>query len=358
MGCPTRWLFAAALVLAGWALAPAPARAAFDPFDWAAKPGDSRSYESVTRRFEDLLQVYDYPAVFRALQQDARASSAWRGDETTHRHLLQALEVLNGRFATFARYRDAGSGGAPDLDRLLDDIPTGLFQCVDERCFSGTPFEVTYEELAGLPAAQGEDFLYRVDSVHRLLWNLKQPAIRASVQGIRRARQRWDRFVEQGMAQYPWEAVGNDLLAPEGSIEFPPQRQWIFLHPQLGVEVSTDGLNDLRVKESLLVEVVGHVWYRWQDTDPAAGLRWWGVSGALSLRDDLRPGIGVVGHYGKLVTLGVLWHDRDEDDNWFDQAPHLVFGVDLFRLVEDRAPAYQEAWRNALGGSHEARAHR
>ena len=64
--------------------------------------------------------------------------------------------------------------------------------------------------------------------------------------------------------------------------------------------------------------------------------------------NDLRPGIGLVGHYGKLVTLGVLWHDRDENNNWFDQAPYLVLGIDLFRLVEDRAPAYQEAWRRAI----------
>ena len=351
MRCPSRQLLAAALVLGGWAFCIDAARAEFDPFDWEPKPADARSYESVTQRFGDLLQVYDYPAVFRALQRNAETSLDWSGDEPAHRHLLQALEVLNGRFTTFSQYRDAGSGGAPDLDRLLDDVPTGLFQCLNEVCFSGTPFQVTYDDLAALPEPQGKDFLYRVDTIHRLLWELKKPAIRASVQGIRKARQRWDLFVEQGMAQYPWEAVGNNLVAPEGSIEFPPDRQWIFLHPQLGVEMSTDGLKNLRVKESLLVEVVGHAWYRWQkDDDPGAGLRWWGVSGAVSLRDDLRPGIGLVGHYGKLVTLGVLWHDRDEDDNWFDQAPFLVFGIDLFRLVEDRAPTYQESWRNAMEG--------
>lgn len=339
-------LFGTFLLLGGLG---GPARAAFDPYEWEPRPEDSRSYERVRERFAALLEVHDYPAVFLALQAEAQGSPLWQGGEPVRQKLLQALDELTGRFVGLPPPASGALGTAEGLDRLLSRVDTGLFQCLDERCFGGTAFEVTFEELAVLPQEQGEDFRYRVDAVGRLLWDLKRPALGETVAAIRAARGRWDAFVEQGMSQYPWEAVFNTYLAPEGTIEFPPPRQWVFLHPQLGVEVSTGGFRDLRVKEALLVEAVGHVWYRWRKTgSPAAELRWWGLSVAASLRDDLPPGVGLVGHWGRLLTLGVLWHDGDEDGAWFDEAPFLVFGLDLFRLVEDRAPAYHRKWQDAL----------
>lgn len=339
----TGWFVVLALVSGGLA------QTKFDPYEWNPDPGDPRSYESTRQRFSALLDVWDYPSVFRALRLDAEASPAWEGTEPAYRSLLQALEILDRRLAAFRGSLAPAPGEATALDGFLDDVPTGLFQCTNETCFGGQPFEVTFEQLAELSEAQGEDFRYRVDAVDHLLWDLKEPTLKTNVMAIRAARERWDAFVDQGMSQYPWEAGLNNYLAPEGTIEFPPARQWILLHPELGVEVSTDGIKDLRVKESLLVEAVGHVWYRWRKAgDPGAGLRWWGVSAAASLRDDLRPGIGLVGHYGKLYTLGVLWHDGDEDGAWFDQAPFVVLGLDLFRLVADRAPEYQRKWQQAL----------
>ncbi len=336
---------AAALLLA----LSAPALAAFDPFEWEPVPEDPRSYEAVRERYAPVLEVYDYPTVLLALQAEAEGSPHWQGGEPVYRRLLQALDELTGRFAAVPPPAPGELGGGEGLDRLLARVDTGLFQCVGEKCFSGRPFEVAFEDLAALPQEQGEDFRYRVDTVGRLLWELKKPALRENVAAIRDARERWDVFVEEAMSQYPWEAVFNTYLAPEGTIEFPPSRQWIFLHPEVGVEVSTDGLKDLRADLSLAVEVLGHTWYRWKKRgDPGAGLRWWGVAAAATLRDAVRRGGGWGGRYGRLWTLGVVWHDDDEDDRWFDQAPYVLFGVDLFRLVEDRAPEYQRKWQQAL----------
>lgn len=340
----------AAALLASFLLAVAlggTASAAFDPYEWTPVPEDSRSYEGVGERFAALLAVHDYPSVLLALRAEAERSPAWQGDEPVYRKLLQAMDELTGRFAALPP-APLGLGDPGELDRLLSRVNTGLFQCLDERCFGGTDFEVAFEDLARLPEAQGEDFRYRVHTVDRLLWDLRRPALRQAAEAIRDARVRWDAFVEEGMSQYPWEAVFNTHLAPEGTIEFPPSRQWVLLHPQVGVEVSTGGLRNLRAKESLLVEVVGHVWYRWHETGHGGvGLRWWGISAAASLRDDLPPGVGVVGHWGRLFTVGVLWHDGDEDGAWFDQAPFVVLGLDLFRLVEDRGPAYHRKWEEA-----------
>lgn len=321
-----------------------------DPDAWEPAPSDPRSAAAVRQRFAAPLAVYDYPSVWRALQQEFERSPIWNRDEPIYHRLSGAFRLLNERFDRFESDLAAAVDRAERIDAFLERYPTGLFQfpCPGRICFRDD-LEVSYDDVAQLPRAQAEDFLYRVQTIDQLLNDFKRPAIEATVNAIAAAERRWDLYLKEGMSQFPWEAAINGWLIGGGSIEFPPRRQWIVLHPELGVEVSTDGLESLRAKESGTIELLGHVWYRWPGRDrPEAELRWWGVAAAATLRDDLRPGLGVIGHYGRFVTLGVIWHDTDADDDWFDQAPFVMMGIDLFRFASERAPAFQKRAERAL----------
>lgn len=145
--------------------------------------------------------------------------------------------------------------------------------------------------------------------------------------------ERWENYLDRGYSQMPWESLFNGyvLSLPEHG---PPDRQWILLHPSLGIEASTSSIDDIRVKESLQVELLGHIWYRGDDLD-----NYWGVSASASFREDLDPGLGVLVHLRRHWSLGVTWHDFDED-------PYLFLSVDLFRFARRKAPVYVERYED------------
>jgi hypothetical protein len=324
---------------------------ALDPFEWEPNPNDPRAYPPVRERFQEALAVYDYPTVFQQLQEELEASPLWEKTEPEYQHLRDALRELNERFSRFDANLAAADKEGETLDSFLARTPTGLFQfpCPDGVCFSGKGYALPYSEIEALPDPLAEDLLFRIDTVNHLLTDFKQPAIRQTVRAIENAQARWEIYLREGMSQFPWEAAFNSWTIGADNIQYPPRRQWILIHPELGVEVSTRSLKEVTAKESLAIELFGHVWYRWRNLNqPEKGLRWWGISAAVSLRDDLRPGVGFIAHYGRFVTLGITWHDPDEDGRWFNDAPFVMMGIDLFRFAEDRVPSYQKKWERAL----------
>ena len=124
--------------------------------------------------------------------------------------------------------------------------------------------------------------------------------------------------------------------------------QWILLHPQVCVSVSTRSFGDLTARDAFLVEAFGHLWYSWQDENrPEDGLRWWGLTAVAVFREDVRPGAGIALEYGRTMTLGVTWHDDDEDDDWFDDEPYVVMSVDLLSFVQEKASQYRSLRKQA-----------
>src|SRR6476661_579507 len=301
-------------VLGFWALMATPVLA-FDLGDCPTQPFDTRAYEQLQGRFADQLTSNRYADIFLALQHDAENSTLWSHDERAYTSLLQALATLNERFANF----DQALANVDDkqaFEKFLTNYPTGLFQCGNRTYFSGLPIQVTFDELEALKGDRAEDrakdFLFRAQTVDRLLNQMKKSSREATIQGIRNAAMRWELFLKEGRSQYPWEAFINGLdptIRPE-NIKFPPSRQWIVLHPELAVELSTHSFKDIRAKQSLLVDVVGHTFYWWSNRDdPSQGLSYAGITAVASFRDDMRPGIGVMAHYGRYVNGGVVWRD-------------------------------------------------
>jgi len=316
---------------------------ALDPHEWDADTTDERAYEQVVRKYADELAWLNYPRVFTDLEQDLKGAKVWSGETSVYPRLLRAMSVLNQRFNGFEMALHDSAQRGTRLDAFLNAWETGGYQfpCTGDECFAAD-YVVRYAELEQLSDARAEDFLQRVRTVNNLLVDFKSPALKRTTVAIRQAKERWETFVERGRSQYPWEVLLNGPIF-KSTIEYPPMAQLVAVHPGIAVEMTTEDLKELRAKEALVIEVMGFIWYRWKDkTRPKAGLHWWGLSGTVSARDDLRPGVGVLVHYGHMVTVGLSWHDDDRDDQWFDQAPYLLAAFDLFQLAQGRVPEKQK----------------
>jgi hypothetical protein len=342
--------FATPLVL--FAVLWIPPALALDAENWPVirQADDSRAYEQVKQRFQQSLSNLEYLKVFAELQRELETSAVWSKQEHAYTSLGQAFSTLNERFTTFDTEL-AKSDSNKAVDEFLERIPTGLFQfpCPDTRCFNGRMIEVTYDDLEHLPDAKAKDFLYRLETVNRLLTDFKASSLQKTLKGIHDAAKRWELFLREGRSQYPWEAAFNGWAIGAESIQFPPSRQWILLHPELGVEISTAAMKDLRAKQSLVIDVLGHTWYRWRDSDdPSKGLDYWGIAAVTSLRDDMRPGIGAMAHYGRFINVGVVWRDENRDNRWFNESPFVLISIDLFRFAEYKVPQYKKQFEKRL----------
>jgi len=338
-----------------------------DPQDWmhSPQPKDDRSYASARERFADELEHYRYAEVFRALEQDLRVWMLEHGDDEPHLKLLHMFGVLNGEFSHYEEElaRLAGRSDATDralgkqaTNEFLKTYRTGLFQFVEAypRCgWFSAGYTVSCDELDAVGRSDPcsvEDFLFRATTVDSLLWEFttRDSALAQTVQGIRLAADRWENFLSGGKTMYPWEAGLNAWWIGGGSPQEPPMHQWILLHPQVCVSVSTRSFGDLTARDAFLVEAFGHLWYSWQDENrPEDSLRWWGLTAVAVFREDVRPGAGIALEYGRTMTLGVTWHDDDEDDDWFDDEPYVVMSVDLLSFVQEKASQYRSLRKQA-----------
>ena len=160
------------------------------------------------------------------------------------------------------------------------------------------------------------------------LMNEQAALVRAeNVGDLRSAVIGWENYLDRGYSQMPWESLVNSWLIEPPELG-PPRRQWVFLHPTVGLELSVAPVDETTVKEALHVELFGHIWYRGKELD-----NFWGISVAASLREDVDPGLGFLVHIRRNWNLGVTWHGVDGD-------PFLFFSVDLFRFARENAEKY------------------
>lgn len=319
-----------------------------DILEWdnVRKAEHPASYESVQRRYEYLIAVRRNETLFLTLRDEVKDSGVWPRSDAIYKRLLAAFDEVSKRFVDFQFDRKidaAADRAAADavVNAFLDTKATGLFQLVNETWFGGRPYAITVTEVEALADERYHDFMHRVTTAERLLTDFRKPNRVLAKEAIERATSRWRQYVFDGRSQYPWEMVLNgSAIGPHSDIQHPPTRQWILAHPELGIETGTAGRGaaNLTAKESMVVQALGHVWYRWPASDEIDP-RWWGLSATVSLREEIRPGVGFTGHYGKVINVGVLWHDLDRDGNPFNETPYVFTGVDLFRLAKKHLPA-------------------
>ena len=334
-----RWCLAAATFLAG----DIGKAQGIDPLAWRADSSSPTSFTQVVRKHRERLEVHDFAPVLESLLLDLEGSPLWSHSDPVYQRLHRSLAEVVRRFASFERQLEATEDVGAAVDGFLATTPTGLFQEVDQGWFAAGD-RVTFEEIEALPAAQADDFLHRRQTIELLLNAFRRPARSRALHAIRLAAERWEVYLDLGRSQYPWETWLNEHppLRVRSNIQHPPSRQWIVAHPELGVVIPTHGrwLSEATADEGLLVQLLGHVWYRWTDRSmPSRGLRWWGVSTAGTLQTESGPGFGLMALYGPTVTVGAVWADGGRPGQWIESPPRLVFGIDLYRFAERVTPS-------------------
>ena len=222
----------------------------------------------------------------------------------------------------------------PLVDDAGEEVPGYFGGSADELALFAWEPDGEHVRLLLAPAEvrQWRLLAYALDE---LLTRQVELVRRENVEDLRAAVARWENYLDEGYSQMPWEALVNGWLIEPPELG-PPDRQWIVMHPTVGVELSVEPLDEATVKESLHVEALGHLWYRGRELDD-----YWGVSASISLREDLEPGIGLLVHLKRHWNLGITWHDVRDD-------PFLFFSVDLFGFARQNAASYVERYEGAL----------
>jgi len=189
-----------------------------------------------------------------------------------------------------------------------------------------------------LTEEQAEDIRYRANAANELLVLLRGDADDAIIEAIDTSYRRWVNFLDNGFVMFPWEIGLNSALL-NWDIRTPPSTQFIFLHPSLGVQIPLDGLSDpvkFRAKESLVIEVAGHLWYRGQFLDNYSG-----VSGTVVLREDLPPGLGFLVRPARGFSAGLNWHFSANEQKQFIKTPYLTVSVNVLNLIKSNRGLFE-----------------
>ena len=302
---------------------------------WEPDSNDPRAAEKLKERFAETREAYI--DAFTEIRERLRSSTAWKGSDAA----AAIQSKLDAQLTTVLR--QLSEVRSPD-DFLVLGYTTSRFQ----RDTAPDPdrwFEihnerpeniVTLSELERIPVAAAEDFRYRVDAAHALLREFGAPAVAKTQKDIADINARWELFLNKGPSQYPWESFLNGLLIETG-FERPPTRQYILFHPLAVVEVTNTSLQHLQASQALAVEMLGFAHYRFGSSNDTPTLRWFGASATVGIHENRDPSWGVMGHYNRTVTAGVLWgNDVERDD------PTIIVGVDLYQLVQKKLPEYRE----------------
>lgn len=314
----------------------------FDPSDAWMDNTDERHYENVIDRNWQMIEQEQWPEIFSRIADEVALSEVdWSGAEEVRDRFLDAL--------------DASIDELKEIDALyngvylkhLDQLHTGRFaEGTTGDGFVGflgmNPAIVLCMEGAEqanpcnqpehpiLNSAQAEDIRYRANAANELLLILRSEADTAILDAIETSYKQWNNFLDNGFVMYPWEITLNSALL-NWDIRTPPSTQFILLHPSLGIQIPLDGFKDpvdFRVKESLMIEVAGHLWYHGEFLENFAGF-----SATVVFREDLPPGIGALARPKRGIAAGLNWHLSPENGKQFIKTPYLSVSVDLLQFI-------------------------
>lgn len=325
---------------------------------------DVRYRAQVLARYRELLDSGRHVAVLQALADEFRALpwpshaevkrtfqahmdgvvAAFRAAVEASTH-SGALTTDEQRSAVVDELRTRRLGAESLLPQKRKDVPAGPVVEEDDDApertvlvfFAGAPDEIRcYEPAPGgirllVPPEIQTDLRLRGDAFQAVFQHAIATLQDLGAESIRAADRAWQNYLFHGYSQYPWEALFNGWVVSYDVFD-PPDEQWIFLHPTLGVEASTVSLDEITADEVFNVELLGYLHYYGTDNE-----RYLGASLAATLRSDIGPGIGLVTHWTKGFSLGITWHGEQED-------PFVYLSFDLFRFLQTEGPAFRESY--------------
>lgn len=306
-------------------------------------PDDPRSFQNVQNRYADEINNSEWADLLLALAENFRQTATeWNDNREVYRLFAAELDSLVNEFRHAHRSGD-------DYYRSLNSIKTVRFNQGETggviTYFKGQPADILLcssvmseespcTDRPILSVEQAEDLRYRANTIELLLDRFKREPMTATVRQIETSHKKWSNFIDRGFTMYPWEAKLNSHLLT-WSIKSPPEHQFIFLHPSLAVQASTGFFTDvheLKFRESLMVEVIGVMWYHGDHLEKYRGL-----SGTFVLRQDIPPGIGGNLHLGRGLSLGLNFHLSEVENKTFIKSPFLSVSLDLLGALKSNS---------------------
>lgn len=326
-----------------------------------AQNASEPSFDRLKERFPDRSRTATYIAIFDDLHQGLKNNPAWDAAGAPAARIREALDKQLGAVIDELAAVNASLGGDASADeasteflvadrtteRFREDTVSGWF---DQP---GQPAEqhVTDAHLAAIDTAAADDFRARTDAANRALKEFGSHAIADTRAAIEKINAKWELFLNKGPSQFPWESLINGYIIGAESIEQPPTHQWIVAHPLPIFELSNPSIENLEGAQGLAIEVLGHAFYRFSESNKTPRLKWFGASAMIAMSEGRQPSWGIMGHYNRTYTAGVVWSDAEDVSD-----PSLVLGVDLYQLVQKRAPEYRDRLRRlgafAKGGGN------
>ena len=338
-----------AVVVIGFTM-PAFGQDVFDPSDSWVDENDPRYYENVFDQNLELIGQERWADIFKKLSDQAEASDVdWSGADEVRQRLIEALDSTIAEISMYdAQYNSDYLNRSNPLNtgRFAEGtLGQGFVGFNGMRppivlCMEGAEMAAPCNEAMHpvLTEEQAEDIRYRANAANELLVLLRGDADDAIIEAIDTSYRRWVNFLDNGFVMFPWEIGLNSALL-NWDIRTPPSTQFIFLHPSLGVQIPLDGLSDpvkFRAKESLVIEVAGHLWYRGQFLDNYSG-----VSGTVVLREDLPPGLGFLVRPARGFSVGLNWHFSANEQKQFIKTPYLTVSVNVLNLIKSNRGLFE-----------------
>jgi hypothetical protein len=294
--------------------------------DQASCLGDDNDSDAITQRVRALLRKKQPEEALRQVAEYVHAAAGDR--QPASQAVLAALELevesVRGRL------------------RAQQPLGEQHVKCWewDKTRFRGlpsvnpAPLEVTCAKADEPPcreAAEAGKAVFRAASLVRqtlqfTLSDVYEQALAAT--RVRKAK--WDAYFDDARVQFPWELYVNGWFygrenRRKGGFAEPPNDQFIFLHPGIGVEYVGGAPSGNRFEAALVLELIGY--NRWSWTKAGKIDNAWGASIIQTYSDragmsSMRPGVML--HYQSKYSVAFTRKNGETG---------VVLSVDLAKLV-------------------------
>lgn len=291
----------------------------------------------VLGRLGPIITLGDYGEVMDSVLANARLALGAVTDTSLLRRYRVRLGALEQGFTAMLALPTQ-----QQPRHMADVVQPSLFEPIASparpayRIFAGTPDEMVV--TASMPRDERRALCWPAITIHRLLTLYQAPVRERTVRTLEALAARWDNYIEHGYSQFPWELVVNGRNL-SGGYE-PPGRQFILLHPSIGVEANGTIWKELQRVDVAVLEAVGAIFYNRDHT------RYAGVSGVISLPANRNVAGGVYAHlWFPQAKLGHLWRS-DPDPR---RRRSVLISVDLYDFFDGIPDRIREAKASALG---------
>jgi len=217
------------------------------------------------------------------------------------------------------------------LTNNSSSVPTIGMTLLDELEVAGQIYRpASIDQCNAKTANQGcgpilDEFVQYYSYAHNSFASRGAEAFARGVSGLS---SQWNTFLNSSRSMTPLELLINSALFKHSeTLQFssPPRVQYIVLHPSVVIENVRAAVGGEKMKEAIMVEVVGVDW--WQQD------RWYVPTGGsvISLYSD-RPGVPEVGYgiavnFRSVYSIGVTRHGGNGG---------VFVSFDLFKLLQDK----------------------